>query len=165
MKMLGKKGILTTLLLAAMLVASVSAWTVLSGATGAGARGTVEQAEATVDNAGWIELGSIGSGYSFSASETGNVTVTNAKELDFTFSVSGLGSGEKAVMVSGTLTIVEPGVAVLGTIDLTATTLGNVTATLADGTHTIRYDVAGVAGYPSADKYVEFLVDVAAETP
>jgi len=167
MKMLGKKGILTTMLLATLLVASVSAWTVLTGATGAGARGTIEQAEATVSSAGWIELGSIGSGYPFSFTATGtdSLTITNAAELVVTFSVTGLDTGEQAAMASGTLAITVEG---LGTkiINLKAALpLATRTFTVAAGTWDIKYDVDGVAGYPASDQYVEFLVEVAVDTP
>jgi len=161
--MLGKKGILTTMLLATLLVASVSAWSVLSGATGAGAQYTIEKADATVGNAGWIVIGSIGSGYDFSGTAEGSVTVINAKELVVTFSVTNYEQAEWEAIASGTLTITETGVAQLGTIDLTS--LSTVTVTLADGAHTIRYDVDGVAGYPASDQYVEFLVAVAVDTP
>jgi len=163
MKMLGKKGILTTMLLATLLVGSVSAWSVLSGATGAGAQYTIEKAEASVGNAGWITIGSVGSGYDFSGTASGSVTVINAKELVVTFSVTNYEAAEWEAIASGTLTITETGVAQLGTIDLTS--LSTVQVTLAEGLHTIRYDVAGVAGYPSADQPVEFLVEIAVETP
>lgn len=163
MKSLGKKGILTTLLLMAILVTSVSAWTVLTGATGAGAKYTVKKAEASVGNAGWITIGNVGSGYSFTGTGSGTVTITNAKELVVTFSVTNYEQAEWEAIASGTLTITETGVAQLGVIDLTA--LSTVTVTLADGAHTIRYDVAGVAGYPVADQYVEFLVVVDVATP
>jgi len=163
MKMLSKKGILTTMLLATLLVGSVSAWTVLSGATGAGARGTIEMAEATVGSAGWIELGSVGSGYDFSGTASGSVTIINAKELVVTFSVTEYEAAEWEAIASGTLTITETGVAEIGTIDLTA--LSTVTVTLEAGAHTIRYDVAGVAGYPESDQPVEFLVAVTVDTP
>lgn len=165
MKMLGKKGAVLAVLLLVMLVGSASAWTVLTGATGGGVHGTIKKAEATIDNAGWIDLGNVGSGYSFSASDSGNVTVINAKELNVTFSVTGLDSSEKAVMVSGSLKIVRVGVAVLGTIDLTAGTLDTISTMLPEGTHEIRYEVSGVATYPAADKFVEFLVNVGVKTP
>ena len=165
MKMLGKKGVLTTLLLLALLVGSVSAWTVLTGATGAGAKYTIETAEATVTNAQWIPIAPnpIGSGYPFSGTAQGYITITNAKELVVTFSVTNYEQAEWEAIASGTLTITETGVAQVGVIDLTA--LSTVQVTLAEGFHTIRYDVAGVAGYPASDQYVEFLVAVDVATP
>lgn len=163
MKMLGKRGILTTLLLTTLLVGSVSAWTVLSGATGAGAKYTIKKAEASVGNAGWIEIGNVDSGESFSGTGSGSVTITNAVELVVTFSVTEYEQAEWEAIESGTLTITETGVAELGTIDLTA--LSTVQVTLAEGAHTIRYDVDGVAGYPSVEQYVEFLVAIDVETP
>jgi len=167
MRMLGKKGVLTALLLLALLVGSVSAWTVLTGATGAGARGTIEKAEATVGSAGWIELGSIGSGYPFSFTTTGtdSLTINNAAELVVTFSVTGLDTGEQAAMASGTLAITVEGLGTK-TINLKAALpLATRTFTVAEGTWDIKYDVDGVAGYPEADQYVEFLVAVDVATP
>ena len=163
MKILGKKGVLAALVLTVMLIGSVGAWTVLTGATGAGAQMTIEKAEATVGNAGWISLGSIGSGYEFTGTASGTITITNAKELVVTFSVTEYEAAEWEAIDSGILTITETGVAEIGTIDLTS--LSTVQVTLATGAHTIRYDVAGVAGYPVADQYVEFLVDVTVDTP
>jgi len=163
MKMLSKNVTLVSVLLIAMLVSSVSAWTVLTAATGSGVRMDIEAAEATVVSSGWIELGDIGSGYDFSGTASGTITITNAKELVVTFSITDYVAEEWQAIDSGTLTITETGVAQLGTIYLTA--LSTVQVTLAEGTHTIRYDVAGVAGYPEGDQYVEFLVAVTVTTP
>lgn len=165
MKMLGKKGILTTLLLVTLLVGSVSAWTVLTAETGAGAKYTVSVAEASVGNAGWIPItpNPIGSGYEFTGTASATITITNAKELVVTFSITEYEAAEWEAIASGTLTITETGIAEIGTINLIS--LSAVQVTLAEGTHTIRYDVVGVAGYPVADQYVEFLVAVDVATP
>ena len=164
MKSLSKKGVLAALLLITMLVGSVGAWTVLTGATGSGTRGTIEQAEATVSSAGWIELGSIGSGYSFSFTTTGtdSLTINNAKELVVTFSVTGLDTGEQAAMASGTLAITVEG---LGTKTINLKALVTRTFTVAEGTWDIQYDVAGVAAYPMTDVPVDFRVLVTVTTP
>jgi hypothetical protein len=160
--MRNKKLGLVALLMVALMVSSVAAWTVIDGGIGAGGQLTVEKAEVTVGNAGWINLGDVGSGKDFSGSGAGSITIINAKELVVTFAIDGLDADEQAAIDSGILRI-WIGETEINSIDLLAT--APVSVTVLEGSYTITYSAAGVAAYPEADVSVEFLVTVTVETP
>jgi hypothetical protein len=174
--MRNKKLGLVALVIAALLVSSVAAWTVLNAANIYLVNMNVKKASVTVGSSYvTVNIGAVKSGYDFSIENDDQwFTISDAKELKVSWATYGMTADEADDLSSCTVKIYHDinndgfteGDTLLVTINALTSVVDPAVSTLGEGGYNLAIKVYGTAAYPEfPEANIDFMITITFETP